>query len=348
MNFWKAGSQSPITSPSSVSVTKHRRQHFIQFLAHIWKYVKWPLALLTVCIIVGALVYFLLVQNEMINDHDENSQHLSIGTSATFGDDDYLQQEERTAINFLHHYNSINRNTSPSSKLKNDENNNRTIITPTVSVSRPTQLYIFNGKKSIENNKDIVSTTTSKPAIKMPTKTAPTQTVLIKSAPKILLSPITTTFIPSVSTDTKNVKAVVYSNSGDTRKLPQSPRHTTLLLNINDDQEENIVDRSKLLFPTKETLEIFGFTSGHQNNFGIPIEEDERILRMLNEQMLMSQRKANKSVDYFMGSTTDSNIYRTKVSPTLPILQKNDATTERIRYNVTDDGEFFVIFKCIL
>jgi hypothetical protein len=28
------------------------------------------------------------------------------------------------------------------------------------------------------------------------------------------------------------------------------------------------------------------FTSGHQNSFGIPIEEDERILKMLNEQLL--------------------------------------------------------------
>lgn len=31
------------------------------------------------------------------------------------------------------------------------------------------------------------------------------------------------------------------------------------------------------------TVKTVGFTSGHQNNFGIPIEEDERVLKMLDE-----------------------------------------------------------------
>lgn len=35
----------------------------------------------------------------------------------------------------------------------------------------------------------------------------------------------------------------------------------------------------------------FGFTSGHQNSFGVPIEEDERLLRMLNEQLMKLEKQ---------------------------------------------------------
>lgn len=38
-------------------------------------------------------------------------------------------------------------------------------------------------------------------------------------------------------------------------------------------------------------LRSFGFTSGHQNSFGVPIEEDERLLRMLNEQLLKLEKQ---------------------------------------------------------
>lgn len=96
---------------------------------------------------------------------------------------------------------------------------------------------------------------------------------------------------------------------------------------------------TKLMFPTKETLEFFGFTSGHQNNFGVPIEEDERVLRMLNEQLIKSQRERNRTEET-LTTTTDANAYRTHVSPTLPVVQKLDATTERFRVNATEDGKY--------
>lgn len=64
------------------------------------------------------------------------------------------------------------------------------------------------------------------------------------------------------------------------------------------------------------------FTSGHQNSFGIPIEEAER-----------------------MKSTTQAAIYNTKVSPTLPSVTGNNrvrSTTVRSRWNTTEDGEYFL------
>lgn len=101
---------------------------------------------------------------------------------------------------------------------------------------------------------------------------------------------------------------------------------------------DDLPEDTKLMFPTKETLEFFGFTSGHQNNFGIPIEEDERILRMLNEQIIKIEKTHNHSADYYP-TTTDGSAYRTRVSPTLPILHTIDTTTERLKSNHTqDDG----------
>ena len=95
---------------------------------------------------------------------------------------------------------------------------------------------------------------------------------------------------------------------------------------------------SGLMFPTKETLEFFGFTSGHQNNFGVPIEEDERVLRMLKDQLIKAEEDRIATRDYLVSSTTDTNSYRTRVSPTLPIINKFDATTERLM-NSSDDGK---------
>jgi hypothetical protein len=59
------------------------------------------------------------------------------------------------------------------------------------------------------------------------------------------------------------------------------------------------------------------FTSGHQNSFGIPIEEASKLK-----------------------TTTQAAIYNTKVSPTLPSMTgKVRSTTVRSRWNATDDGE---------
>lgn len=38
-------------------------------------------------------------------------------------------------------------------------------------------------------------------------------------------------------------------------------------------------------------LRSFRFTSGHQNSFGVPIEEDERLLRMLNDQLMKLEKQ---------------------------------------------------------
>lgn len=117
-----------------------------------------------------------------------------------------------------------------------------------------------------------------------------------------------------------------------TPKLQKDFERIETTVDVADDLTE-----SRIMFPTKETLEFFGFTSGHQNNFGVPIEEDERVLRMLNEQLIRREKNRNGSDVYT--TTTDGYAYRTRVSPTLPVINAMDPTTERLAANSSDEGE---------
>lgn len=326
IGYWKASSQLPITSNTLPQIHSHRariRNFFIQF----WKYAMWPLALILVCIMVAAVVYFLLSQNDLGDHH-----------SALHSQNQY--DDERNAINFINSYNSVSRNNN-----NNNQSNASNRLNQTKQMHAPSY---FDDRRIISNPKSPSILSTLPSIIRISTTTA--RTVSAKSPQTKILLPIASTTTSTIFETTTNKVFRVYANSGDRRKLPQpAPKHTTLLLPHEDDVEDNIVDRSKLLFPSKETLENFGFTSGHQNNFGVPIEEDERLLRMLNDQMLNSQRKQNQSDDFLISSsiTTDANVYQTKVSPTLPNLKKSFSTTERIHAaNVTtDDGKFiFCLF----
>lgn len=288
-----------------------------------------------------ASVVYLLAGQDFSSSPSSHDQHYKNSANS----------HEPNAINFLNNYNNINRNQRPNGTNRRNE----------TQIRLPTQTQIQSQTIS-PNIPDVKQNTqTDYPRYRAPSTTATSstpsnilissttvKTVAAKSSPAKIISPLATTnrpFFGNVKPSTTTVKNVkVYTNSNPrNRKLPQpAPKYTTLLLPTADDVEENAVERSKLLFPSKETLENFGFTSGHQNSFGVPIEEDERTLRMLNHQMINSQPKLNDTDDYLLLSiTTDANFHQTKVSPTLPNIKKNFASTERIRpVNVTtDDGK---------
>lgn len=315
----------------------------------------WPLALLLVCIMVGGVVYF-LIADQNFSTHSAHELYAKKGANSN----------EPNAINFLNNYNSVNRNNRtdetnrkyesqtpplkvvPSTNNHNYANQNYNPRPPPFSTSRATTASPRPLSSSSPPSIFIRSTT--------PKTYSVAQTSQPKSLPPIIATATTTTstarpLSKNDDRDTSTVKNVkVYTNSNSRRKLPQpAPKHTTLLLPTSDDLEDNVVERSKLLFPSKETLENFGFTSGHQNSFGIPIEEDERVLRILNYQMFNSQPKQTKqkqSDDFLLLSiTTDANVHQTKVSPTLPNIKKHFTSTERIRASNatnTDDGNLVV------
>lgn len=103
-------------------------------------------------------------------------------------------------------------------------------------------------------------------------------------------------------TNNNDILEIFVKNPFDLEGFPG----TTSTENYFDDETPAIVERitekgmtkvktEKKIIPTQETLRTFGFTSGHQNNFGIPIEEDERILRMLNDQLINFDRNTKVS-----------------------------------------------------
>lgn len=317
----------------------------------------WPLALLLVCIMVGGVVYFLIADQNFATHSAHELYAKKVANS-----------NEPNAINFLNNYNSVNRN-----NRTNETNRKYESQTPPLKVVPSTNTHNyqnFNARQPSPFSTHRATTpsprplSSSSPPSIFIRSTTPKTTYSVAHAPQPKsLPPIIATATTTTSTarplsnqynndrDTATVNDVkVYTNSNSRRKLPQqAPKHTTLLLPTSDDLEDNVVERSKLLFPSKETLENFGFTSGHQNSFGIPIEEDERILRILNYQMFNSQPKQTEqkqSDDFLLLSiTTDANVHQTKVSPTLPNIKRHFSSTERIRASnatTADDGNLFV------
>lgn len=287
INFWKAGSQTPITLPPYRS----RRQRYRQYLNICWKYSKWPLILLVLCAIVAMLIYFLFIEIKLADNLSKNQLILN---SITNDDDDPYDNIKYRIVT--------------------------TSIYPTVTVTKPEDPTTMTAGITRSSSTTLTSDSTQKP----------------QTTNKTLMSN------PNVITSTQS--AIHQQPSRNTKILEIStPKLTTSLhdWSLIDDEEKE----TKILLPTKETLEYFGFTSGHQNNFGIPIEEDERILRMLNEQLIRNEKKKKNSTEY-LPTTTDSNVYRTRVSPTLPLLHSLDVTTEDLKHynsSLEDGTNFFFI-----
>lgn len=98
-----------------------------------------------------------------------------------------------------------------------------------------------------------------------------------------------------------------------------------------NENHSSLYEKSEKPNPTWETIQHnYEFTSGHQNNFGIPIEEDERMLNFL---------KAKNKVKFMVQSTTTESHY--KVSPTLPIVSNKLKDNHQ---NSTEEGNIQVNF----
>ncbi|XP_055693530.1 uncharacterized protein LOC129795967 isoform X2 [Lutzomyia longipalpis] len=282
ISFWKAtGSQTPIASTSS---TRRRWSHISSISSKCWQYIKWPLALLFICGILGVVVYYVVIESEL-NSNLANEIH-----GASLGD---VSLESDLTVDF----NDLD-------KLSEER------VKP----------GIINGHANTFNATDLATT--------------------LNQTTEELLEVIKGPDLANRLNDDSEVFAIFVKKPSSTTESASSVENVT-----NDTVRPTTVRQSadaaatertnptKLVVPTRETLQQYGFTSGHQNNFGIPIEEDERILGILNAELIKNQ---NGSASH--SSTTDASIYRTRVSPTLPIISKVDHTTEGVKNNGSDDG----------
>lgn len=339
INFWKVGSQSPITSYSTSSSTsssrsQQYRHHLHSYTKTLWKFSKWPLALLVICGIVAMLIYFLFIetklteslsQNQLVlnslskqNENDEHLQTISFNIVETssilqHGGHDVDQTEKNWSLLPPPALQNVSQKIIQQQSQSIEHNNNNNSLTLTNIRDNITgRLSVFLQNPLIESNQHKDDDRTS----------AGIYLENITNYPTNKYKDASITKPPKRENFSRNTQILEIS----------TPKLFPMVVDDDFDSDSDIVEDldKKILFPTKETLEFFGFTSGHQNNFGVPIEEDERMLRMLNEQIIRNENKRNHSANYYP-TTTDGSAYRTRVSPTLPILHTIDVTTERLK-----------------
>lgn len=288
------------------------------------KYAKWLLALLAIGGIVGILLYILEIENnlnaEMSVDNDKLLTNNNNNVLAPDHHPHNSHRGEKIALSSINYnYNHVNRSDVQ--------------FRPFTVSNKTKPNYVSKSLDAIVHDVTTVATLTPRPPNKnlYATKVdGKNQTALNEILQKVTPAP----YFPS------SVNVPRYTVSVTSRVTTKQSVKTVTKPPIVHAAADNITDHvtPKIMFPSKETLQGFGFTSGHQNNFGVPIEEDERILRILNAQLMNSN-----SNDKELASTTDLNVYRTKVSPTLPILNRFVSTTETAKHKYSSEG---IILDC--
>ncbi|XP_063708737.1 uncharacterized protein LOC134837298 [Culicoides brevitarsis] len=324
--FWKAGSQVPITSSSS-AFSRSKRTNLYRFLKIFWRYAKWPMGLLLLCGLLGVVVYFIViatqpsVNNSMLssdgrlavdnelsidfdsfNDHNDIDERVSTHLPPVING--HAGQQHQNIAN-VEYTSSNNKSRLIKTNVTNKETNDvleilkEPIITSNIENNDVVAIFIKKQPHTVEQTTTSAAET---PAIVTQVDESSTKSNLFETLKTTLNSPL---FTSGIITEEKTLKP-----------------HTTKMKKVH----------SLNVAPVDSTVKSVGFTSGHQANFGVPIEEDERILKMLEE---YQKAKGNKETSF---ATTTSN-YRTRVSPTLPIINRYETTTQGLRFlNATDDG----------
>ncbi|CAO1442868.1 unnamed protein product [Diamesa tonsa] len=172
-----------------------------------------------------------------------------------------------------------------------------------ISNTNSNSLYINENYVSFNNNDSFLNKLDNKTThdIKLPNK--------VKENDEILLDIKLPTTITSKTTVL--IKNVNVSELGGSKFTSSKPYTTT----------------------SSTTQSLLHFTSGHQNNFGIPLEEEVRLTK------LTKMKFGRGNINFY--TTTDNNIFNPKVSPTLPSWPKVEQSTGSTvikENNSTDDG----------
>lgn len=322
LSFWKADSKMSTHLP--YTPTPCQTHSFYKYKRIMSKYAKWLLALLAIGGIVGILLYILEIENNL--NADTSADNNGIATDQHHHSHNSQRGEKVPLSSINYNYNHVNRSDiqfrpfDVSNKTKANYKS-KSLDAMIHDVTTIATLTTSSNKYSYATKLDVKNQTALN---EIPQKIMPAL-----HYPSSVNVPRYTVSVTSRVTTKQNLKTVT--------KAP-----------VTDSTTDSLIEQvtPKIMFPSKETLQGFGFTSGHQNNFGIPIEEDERILRILNAQLINS----NNANDKEPASTTDLNVYHTKVSPTLPVLNRFASTTETAKYKYASEGIVFtiiIVINCI-
>lgn len=148
-----------------------------------------------------------------------------------------------------------------------------------------------------------------------PTSTTSTSTIRSTST-STTVSPSTQTITNSETTpdDEREEDEIptYYSSHPPRRYTSEEPKHPGI-----EDSESDLPAEIQHYYKSPASHIAFNFTSGHSKFFGIGIEDAEK-----------------------MKSTTQSSLYNTRVSPTLPTWRdRDDTTTKKYPINTNFDGK---------
>ena len=268
-----------------------------------------------ICGLLGLVVYFLVVgkhlgkikltyirmiiHNQLVRlcfvDHD-------IMSSGLLGEDGYEVDEnlsidfnDFTSTNDLHFDHRFTGSIAKESKPKDAQGPGRTVDTKFSFGLDNDLLAVFgtNGKKPTYDWPTTASTTTGLSGTERQ-RTESASEELPALVVKVTDAPIRKTSTISLKDYTK--ARVVFDDEdfldaddgqSRTQSAPAHPEGTTRAYELGHSTDSALPATQVGLrdSPVRGT-EVRGFTSGHQNNFGVPIEEDERLLRKLNDQLM--------------------------------------------------------------
>ncbi|XP_035904115.1 uncharacterized protein LOC118508439 isoform X2 [Anopheles stephensi] len=293
-NFWKAGSQTPLSTSSSSSsfFRPNQRCLLYKILKVIWRYIKWPLGLLLICGLLGLVVYFLVVDRDIMS-------------SGLLGEDGYEVDEnlsidfnDFTSTNDLHFDHRFTGGTSKEPKAKDSQGSGRTVDT----------------KFSFGLDNDLLAvfgTHAKKPSFEWPT-TASTTTEPGSSERQ------------RTESASEELPALVV-------KVTDAPIRKTSTISLKD------YTKARVVFDDEDFLDA---DDGQSRTQPAPAHRPEGTTRAYEPGHAADPAAAAIQKNVTVPSaTTDSSLYRTKVSPTLPILSRFEITTEGLkRFNISEEG----------
>ncbi|XP_039432154.1 uncharacterized protein LOC120414895 isoform X2 [Culex pipiens pallens] len=289
-NFWKAsGSQSPLTSASSINSffrpSVHSRGCFRRTLHQIWRFLKWPLGLLLICSLLGLVVYFLVVDRDIMS-------------SSLLGDGDVYNVEENLSIDFNDFTHTNDLDSGPVTTFGRDHKDN--------AIGFSKDGATPNSKYSFGLNNDLLAVLVKK------TNNGEGQNTFWTS---------TSTEHESLSEETPAQVVKVLSST------TTAPVRKTSTISLKD------YTKGRVQFDEDEVFEV---PADEHTTRAI---DDVHHHHDLDGGIQRNLTSASSSTTGITTSTTDSSLYRTKVSPTLPILSRFEITTEGLkRFNISEEG----------
>nr|XP_029713109.1 uncharacterized protein LOC109413094 isoform X2 [Aedes albopictus] len=269
-NFWKAGSQTPLTSASSVNSffrpSSQSSSCLWKALKLVWRFIKWPLGLLLISSLLGLVVYFLVVDRDIMS-------------SSLLGEHSIYDVEENLSIDFNDFTNANDLDSGPVTTFGRDHKDKG--IGFTKDGSTP------NSKFSFGLNNDLLAI-----FVKKTEQNRNEGQTLWSSTEHENLSEETPATVEKVTTSTSTTRAPIRKTSTISLK-----DYTKARVNFDDEFDEAVNEH------TTRAFDAAGASDSHNG------------------------RQKNLTTT---SSTTDSSLYRTKVSPTLPILSRFEITTEGI------------------